>query len=78
MESRNLLRILKGLRIKYASKKILVEVENIDDAVKLCKNNIDGIQFDKLSPEDLISNVNILRNINPDIVVLAAGGINRK
>ncbi|AND85955.1 ModD protein [Clostridium tyrobutyricum] len=67
---------IERFKNKVCEKKILVEVENIDDAVKLCKNNIDGIQFDKLSPEDLISNVNILRNINPDIVVLAAGGIN--
>lgn len=56
-------------------KKIIAETENIEDAVKLAENGIDGIQFDKVNPANLRDYVRVLKGIRNDIVLLAAGGI---
>ncbi|EKQ52816.1 MULTISPECIES: ModD protein [unclassified Clostridium] len=71
-----LIKIIDNVKSKACEKKVIAEVENIDDAIKLCSNGIDGIQFDKVSYNDLKSYVDTLRNINPSIVILASGGIN--
>lgn len=71
-----LCKILKNIKAKACEKKVLAEVENLDEAIELCKNGIDGFQFDKLTPEEMKANVEALRCINPSIVILAAGGIN--
>lgn len=71
-----LIKILESVKSKVCEKKIIAEVENIDEAIKLCKSGIDGLQFDKIPSDNLKSYVDILRNINPSVVILAAGGIN--
>lgn len=73
-----LTKILKKVKAKACEKKVIAEVESLDDAIKLCKNGIDGLQFDKVSCDTLRRSVNILRDINPSIVILAAGGINEE
>lgn len=73
-----LAKILKKIKCKACEKKVIAEVDSLDYAIELCKNGIDGIQFDKVPCDKLMENVNILKNINPSIVVLAAGGINEK
>lgn len=71
-----LIKILKNVKARACEKKIIVEVENLNQAVQLCKNGIDGIQFDKIPWNELKSHVHILRDIDPSITILAAGGIN--
>jgi len=71
-----LTKILKSVKAKACEKKVIAEIENLDQAIKLCENGIDGLQFDKVPYDELKTNVTILRNINPSIVILAAGGIN--
>ena len=71
-----LTKILKSVKAKACEKKVIAEIENLDQAIELCKNGIDGLQFDKVPCDELKTNVTILRNINPSIVILAAGGIN--
>ncbi|CAB1262756.1 ModD protein [Clostridium sp. MT-14] len=71
-----LIKILKNVKARACEKKIIAEVENLNQAVQLCKNGIDGIQFDKISWNELKSHVHILRDIDPYITILAAGGIN--
>ena len=71
-----LIKILESVKSKVCEKKIIAEVENIDQAIKLCKSGIDGLQFDKIPYDELKKYVDILKNINPSIVILAAGGIN--
>jgi molybdenum transport protein len=68
--------MLKSIKAKACEKKVIVEVEGLEEAVKLCKQGVDGLQFDKVSAEELKKAVSILKNINPSIVILAAGGIN--
>lgn len=70
------IKILKSVKAKVCEKKIIAEVENIDQAIKLCKGGIDGLQFDKIPSNELKKHVDILKSINPSIVILAAGGIN--
>jgi molybdenum transport protein len=71
-----LTKILKSVKSKACEKKIIAEIENLDQAIELCKNGIDGLQFDKIPCDELKINVDILRNINPSIIILASGGIN--
>lgn len=65
-----------AIKVKACEKKIIVEVATIDEAVKVCKAGADGVQFDKMSCADLNQAVPMLRSIKPEIVILAAGGIN--
>lgn len=71
-----LIKIIETVKSKACEKKVIAEVETIDEAIKLCKNGIDGIQFDKIHYDDLKLYVDTLKNINPSIVILASGGIN--
>lgn len=68
--------ILRKVKSKAYEKKVIVEVEDLENAVRLCKSGVDGLQFDKLPCDTLKRNVDIIRDINPSIVILAAGGIN--
>lgn len=71
-----LIKILESVKSKACEKKVIAEVENIEQAIALCENGIDGIQFDKVPYDELKKHVDTLRNINPSIVILASGGIN--
>lgn len=71
-----LIKILESVKSKACEKKVIAEVENIEQAIALCENGIDGIQFDKVPYDELKKYVDTLRNINPSIVILASGGIN--
>lgn len=71
-----LIKILESVKSKACEKKVIAEVENIEQAIALCENGIDGIQFDKVPYDELKKHVDKLRNINPSIVILASGGIN--
>jgi len=71
-----LIKILKSVKAKVCEKKVIAEVENLEQAIVLCENGIDGVQFDKVSYAELKSHVTILKNINSSVVILAAGGIN--
>ncbi len=66
---------LSDLQCKLKEKKILVEVKAIPAALELAKAGIDGIQFDKLPPDQIQAVVPQIRAIHPSILLLAAGGI---
>ena len=66
---------LKDIKTKLVEKKIIVEVEDKDSAVKLCKAGVDGLQFDKVEPKELKEIVNELKKINPKILLIGTGGI---
>ena len=73
---KELIKILKSVKAKACEKKVIAEIENLEQAIELCKNGIDGLQFDKVPYDELKTNVSILKGINPSIVILASGGIN--
>lgn len=68
--------ILRKVKSKACEKKVIVEVEDLEDAILLCKSGVDGLQFDKIPCDALKRTVDTLRSINPYMVILAAGGIN--
>lgn len=71
-----LLESIPSIKERACEKKLFVEAESLTDAIALCNAGVDGIQFDKLSPDALSEGVLLMRNINPSVTLLAAGGIN--
>lgn len=68
----------KIAEIKHLSveKKIVIEADNIDEALRFATIGADIIQFDKVSPDLLSEAVPILHTQFPHLQILAAGGIN--
>ncbi|ATW28596.1 ModD protein [Candidatus Formimonas warabiya] len=69
---------LPKIKHHVCEKKLIVEANSVEDGIKLCRAGVDGLQFDKLSPEVLCAAVPQLKAINPQLVLLAAGGITEK
>ena len=72
----DLARVIRQNKAYTCEKKIIVEVETLDDARLLIEAGVSGLQFDKLPANDLKLIVAQIRGINPNIVLLGAGGIN--
>jgi nicotinate-nucleotide pyrophosphorylase (carboxylating) len=70
---------IKNARRKASfTKKIEVEVESIDDAIKAAKLGVDIIMFDNMSPEEIkkaIAEVKKL-GLRERLILEASGGIN--
>lgn len=64
------------MKLRNGEKKTIMEATTLEQANVLCRAGVDGIQFDKLTVEDLTAAVKQLRNEFPGVVLLAAGGIN--
>ncbi len=71
-----LAKIIPKIKTIAFEKKVTVEVENIEDAILMAEAGVDTLQTDKLSVEDLTEVVEKVKDINPDICITAAGGIN--
>ena len=69
---------LPEMKRNCCEKKILFETADPDLSLKLLGMGVDGIQIEKLSPEDLVTFCNTIRAEYPDALLLAAGGINEK
>lgn len=67
---------LASLKARCPEKKIIIEVTEVEEAIKACKAGVDGVQFDKMAWTQLAQAVELLRVIKPEITILAAGGIN--
>lgn len=68
--------VIPQIKIKAAEKKIIVEVEKEEEAMLLANAGVDGLQFDKIPAEILKDIVGRIREINPGVTLIAAGGIN--
>lgn len=64
-------------RLAY-DKVVSVEAENLDEAVKLVRTGVEFIQLDKFNLEQTRQALITLKNINANIHIAAAGGINDK
>lgn len=62
-------------RAKKTGKKIEVEVESIDDAVKAVKSGADTIMFDNFTPENVKKGYKKIKKINKNIKIEISGGI---
>jgi len=70
--------VLDAVRARACEKKIIVEVEDADEAARLCRAGVDGLQFDKVPARQLKDIVGDLRRIAPAVTLLAAGGIDQE
>lgn len=70
-----LLKNYTALKQKACDKAIIVEVATLEDAKKLCKAGVDGIQLDKVPPETLKSMVAEIRRVSDRVKLIATGGI---
>ncbi len=60
---------------RVCERKFIVEAASLADAEALVHAGVDGIQFDKLPALELANNVQNLRSLRPDLLIIAAGGI---
>ncbi|WP_068966120.1 ModD protein [Desulfosporosinus sp. BG] len=72
----DLARVIKEIKANACEKKIIVEVETLEDARLLSEAGVDGLQFDKIPALELKGIVDQIRGINPQITLLGAGGVN--
>jgi molybdenum transport protein len=70
-----LLERLPAILVASCEKKVFVEA-SAEQARRLAVTGVDGIQFDKLAPTELAALVPELRALNPQLTLIAAGGIN--
>lgn len=70
-----LLRKVPEIKARSIEKKLFVEA-GAEDAAALVEAGVDGVQLEKLSPEVLAALVKDLRSINPNVTLVAAGGVN--
>ena len=64
------------LRQQACEKKVIVEVTTLEEALLLAKAGVDGLQFDKVPPEQLGHYAEEIRKNFPSVLLLGAGGIN--
>lgn len=57
------------------TKKIEIEVESVDDAIRAAELGVDIIMFDNMKPYKFIPAIKKIRQINPHIILEVSGGI---
>ncbi|MGI6033200.1 MAG: ModD protein [Coriobacteriales bacterium] len=65
------------IKHKLCEKKLFVEA-GVEDAPRLVEAGVDGIQLDKVPVDEVAALAEKLRAINPNVTLIAAGGINLK
>jgi molybdenum transport protein len=63
------------IRQKIPSTKLVIEVENENEALMAAKAGFDMIQIDKMASADLKEVIKKVRSVNPAVKIAAAGGI---
>jgi molybdenum transport protein len=72
-----LIALLDPLRAGAPERKVVVEVHNAEDALRVAAAGVNILQIDKLPPEELAVLVPRLREVAPALLIAAAGGINQ-
>ncbi len=71
-----LVKMLPRLRERAREKVVLVEVDNLEDALRVARAGAGGVQFEKFAVADLARAVAEVRRVAPQAALVAAGGIN--
>ncbi|MFW9773461.1 MAG: carboxylating nicotinate-nucleotide diphosphorylase [Candidatus Thorarchaeota archaeon] len=74
----NIERLLKEIKTKASfSKKIEIEVEEIDDVLNAAKNEADVIMLDNFNPDQVQDAINLLKenDLRDEVVIEVSGGI---
>ncbi len=74
----NISSVIDQIKAKQKERKIVVEAHTLEQGIMAVKAGADAIQFDKLSPDDFKEAAIKCRDLNSNIVVIAAGGVNGK
>ncbi|MGL6298566.1 MAG: carboxylating nicotinate-nucleotide diphosphorylase [Methanobacteriaceae archaeon] len=75
----DLIKAIKLAKEKVSfTKKIEVEVETLEDALKAAKEGVDILMLDNMKPKEIIATINSLvdNNIRDNLIIEASGGIN--
>ncbi len=72
----NLTDTIKTIRKKQKERKIVVEAHTLEQAILVAQANADAVQIDKMSTEEFKLCLQKCKSIAPEILVLAAGGVN--
>ena len=68
-------KVLKEMKANALEKKIGIEADNFETGIKYVKMGFDYIQLDKCDPKTVEKFVKTVKEINPKVTVVAAGGI---
>ena len=69
---------INKMKMRAPEKKVLIEADNCEEAIKYSQLNVDGIQIDKAEVSELKECIEKIKAKNKNIIILAAGGINEK
>ena len=70
------LKTIGQLCAQAPEKRIIVEAENGDDALRIAQAGVEIVQIDKMLPQELSPLIRKIRHFAPKVKVSAAGGIN--
>ncbi|MGB5911153.1 MAG: carboxylating nicotinate-nucleotide diphosphorylase [Promethearchaeia archaeon] len=74
-------KLLEEVKAKASfSKKIEIEIENVDDVLIAAKNGADIIMLDNMSPDQVEDAITILKNhkLRDNVIIEISGGINKE
>ncbi|MFH0966689.1 MAG: ModD protein, partial [Methanobacteriota archaeon] len=67
--------VVRSIREKQKERKIVVEAHTLEEALIITNSGADAIQLDKIALDSFAECADQCRTINPDICMIAAGGI---
>jgi molybdenum transport protein len=70
------LSLLEDISGRFPEKKIAAEAGDSEEAIMYAKSGVDVVQCERFEPSELRELVTRLREINPNVKILAAGGLN--
>lgn len=71
----NIKNVIDDIKMKQKERKVVVEAHSTEETAICTRAGADAIQIDKMNPEQFAACVRGCRSINPDIIMIAAGGI---
>ena len=67
--------IVNQLRSKACEKKVLIEAGSEEEALHMAHLKVDGLQLDKIPVDTLKELVKKIRQVNPNLIIIATGGV---
>ena len=68
--------VMSRIKAQQKERKVVVEAHSVVEAIAAVKAGADAVQLDKLLPGDFARAVYECKQLNKDICILAAGGVN--
>jgi len=68
--------VIRSVTQKQKERKIVVEAHSVDEALNVVRSGAHAVPLDKLPPDSFTSCADQCHTLNPEICIIAAGGIN--